>query len=247
MMTRIKPLIGITTGEIRNLTSPWAPITYGQSHTYSDAIIRAGGLPVLLPIINEIDTLTQIYAKLDGILFAGGNDVDPQLYGQEPYPETVDVSPMRDQMEIRLMNLALEQQKPILAICRGMQLLNVVCGGSLDQHIKTDLKLASDHEISTRKKTLVDLAHHLKVNPASKLAAIIHSNTIAANTHHHQAIHRLAGNLSVSARSEDGLIEAIESDEKAYVIGIQCHPESLSTCEQKWDLVFASFTESARS
>ncbi len=211
----MKPLIGITTGEIRNLTRPWSPITYGQSHTYSDAIIQAGGLPVLLPFINDTDTLTQIYYKLDGILFAGGNDIDPKLYDQETYEETVDVSPMRDQMEIRLMNLALEQQKPILAICRGMQLLNVVCGGSLYQHIKTDLKLASDHVISTRKKKLVDLAHQLSVKPSSKLATIIRSNTIAANTHHHQAIHRLADNLIVSARSEDDLIEAIEGDGNA--------------------------------
>ncbi len=222
-------------------------MTYGQSHMYSNAIIRAGGLPVLLPITDNTDTLTQTYNQLDGILFAGGNDVDPKLYDQEPYAETVNVYPVRDQMEIHLMSLALEEQKPILAICRGMHLLNVVCGGSLYQHIRTDVEQASDHEISSRKKTLVDLAHQLCVESSSKLAAIINSYTIAANTHHHQAIRRLAGNLSVSARSEDNLIEAVESKGNAYVIGVQCHPESLSICEPKWGLVFASFVESARS
>jgi putative glutamine amidotransferase len=246
-MVSMKPLIGITTGEIRNMIEPWSPITYGQSHTYSDAIIRAGGLPVLLPITNDAKIIMQTYSRLDGILFAGGNDINPKLYGQKPYTETTDYSPVRDQMEINLMYLALEQSKSILAICRGMQLLNVVCGGSLYQHIKSDLKQASDHEISTRKKTLVDLAHQLKVKPKSKLAAIIHSDTIAANTHHHQAINRLGDNLIASAHSEDNLIEAIEGNGKNYMIGIQCHPESLSTVEPKWDLVFSAFVESARA
>jgi putative glutamine amidotransferase len=241
----MKPLIGITTGEIHNLKEPWSPVIYGQSHTYSDAIIQAGGLPVLLPINNDPEALAQTYYKLDGLLFAGGNDVDPKLYGQKPYAETVDFSSARDQMETRLMELALDQQKPILTICRGMQLLNVICGGSLYQHIKTDLKRASDHEISTYKKTLVDLAHQLKVEPGSKLAAIINSNTIFANTHHHQAIHKLADGLHVSARSEDNVIEAVEGEGNGYVIGIQCHPESLSTVEPKWDLVFAAFVKSA--
>jgi putative glutamine amidotransferase len=243
----VKPLIGITTGEIKNLTEPWSPITYGQSHTYSDAIIQAGGLPVLLPIINDSETLTQTYNKLDGLLFAGGNDVDPKLYGQKAYRETAGFSLLRDNMETRLMDLALGQKKPVLAICRGMQLLNVVCGGSLYQHIKKDLTLASDHEISTHKKTPTDLAHKLSVEPTSKLASIINSDTIFANTHHHQAIHKLGDNLYVSAHSEDDLIEAVESHGDGYVIGIQCHPESLSSVEPKWDLVFVSFIESARS
>jgi putative glutamine amidotransferase len=243
----MRPLIGITTGEIQNLREPWSPITYGQSHAYSDAIIAAGGLPVLIPFINDDLALMQIYSKLDGLLFAGGNDVNPKLYGQKPYAETIDLSSARDEMETRLMHLALEQQKPILAICRGMQLLNVVCGGTLYQHIKSDLKSASDHEISTRKKTLVDLAHNLNVEPTSKLATIIQSTTIFANTHHHQAINKLANGLRVSAHSEDSVIEAVESVDNGYAIGIQCHPESLETVEPKWCLVFASFVEYARS
>ena len=249
MIGMMKPLIGITTGEIRNLVEPWSPVTYGQSRTYSDAIIRAGGVPLLLPIIHDDDTdvLMQMYSRLDGILFAGGNDINPRLYGQEPYAETVDFSVARDQTEVQLMKLALKDQKPILAICRGMQLLNVVCGGTLYQHIKTDLPFASDHEISTHRKTLVDLAHQLSVEPTSKLASIINSDKIFANTHHHQVVRQLAEGLSISARSEDGLIEAIEGDASGYTIGVQCHPESLGTVEPKWDLVFAAFVDGARS
>jgi putative glutamine amidotransferase len=225
-----------------------SPLTYGQSYTYSDAIIRAGGLSILLPITDDKATIMQTFSILDGLLLAGGNDVDPKLYGQKPYAETINLSSARDQMETLLLHMALEQQKPILAICRGMQLLNVVCGGTLYQNIESDLKMASDHEISTRKKTLVDLAHQLRVEPTSKLAKIINSKTINANTHHHQAIHQLADNLSASAFSEDGLIEAIEGDrDDSYLIGIQCHPESLSSVEPKWDRVFAAFVKSARS
>jgi putative glutamine amidotransferase len=204
-------------------------------------------LPVLIPITNDAEVIEHTFKKLDAILFAGGNDVNPKLYGQEPYAESSDFSVARDQMELQLMSMAVKKHKPILAICRGMQLLNVFCGGSLYQDIKTDLKLASDHEISTRKKTLVDLAHQLKIEPKSELAAIVDSYTIEANTHHHQAINKLGDNLSISARSEDKVIEAVEGIGDVYVIGIQCHPESLSSVEPKWDLVFSSFVASARA
>ena len=237
----MRPLIGITTGEIKNLDSPWSPITYGQSYTYSDSIIRAGGIPVLIPMTTDIDTLQQLYDRLDGILFAGGNDIDPKLYKAKPLASTKDISAKRDDTEVHLLDWALEDHKPILAICRGMQLLNVFAGGTLYQDIPLDLPEASDHELSTLRQDGEYIAHKLNVKPSSKFADIIKAEYIKANSHHHQAIKDLGNNLTAVGWSDDGIIEIIENDTLPFVIGVQCHPESLQAAEPKWNLVFRAF------
>lgn len=241
----MRPLIGITTGEIYNLTSAWSPQAYGQSYTYSDSVIRAGGVPVLIPITTDIDTLEQLYARLDGILFAGGNDINPGLYGEEASEHTTDVSDRRDVVETALLKWTLRDKKPMLCICRGAQLWNALLGGSLYQHIPIDVPSASDHDISTKLENLEHLAHALKVDAKSHLATIIDSTTIYANSHHHQAIKVLGTGIKASAWAEDGIIEAIESDDDSYAIGLQSHPESLQEVESKWGLVFKSFIQSA--
>jgi putative glutamine amidotransferase len=238
-----QPLIGITTGEIINHTNPWSPITYGQSHTYSDAIFRAGGVPVLIPITDNIEALQELYDRLDGILFTGGNDIDPELYHKSLNPKTKDVSKRRDQVEVNLMKWALDDNKPILAICRGAQLLNVICGGSLYQDIDSEVEGASDHGASTAKEDIEHIAHHLTVDNDSIFGQIIEGSGIAANTHHHQAIKDIAPNLKITARAEDGIIEGVEIPDAKFVLGIQCHPESLQNIEPKWNLVFGSFIQ----
>lgn len=242
----MKPLIGITTGEIYNLASPWSPEAYGQSYTYSDAIIRAGGAPVLIPITADTDTLKRVYDVVDGILFAGGNDINPKLYGEEASVYTKDVSNKRDDLETKLLEWTMRDKKPMLAICRGAQLWNALLGGSLYQDILTEIPNASDHDISTKRENLEHLAHTLKVDTTSRLAGIIDSATISANSHHHQALKVLGDGIKASAWAEDGIIEAIEGSGDSYAIGLQCHPESLHKAEPKWDLVFQSFIKSAR-
>jgi putative glutamine amidotransferase len=241
----MRPLIGITTGEIYNLTSPWSPQAYGQSYTYSDAIIRVGGIPVLIPITSDRTTLEQLYTKLDGILFAGGNDIDPKLYGEEASEYTTDVSVKRDEIEVMLMEWTLRDRKPLLGICRGAQLWNALRGGSLYQNISTDISTATDHDISTKLENLEHLAHALKIDEASRFAEIISSTTINANSHHHQAIKMIGKGIKACGWAEDGIIEVIEADDDSYAIGLQCHPESLQDVEPKWDLVFKSFIDSA--
>lgn len=238
-----QPLIGITTGEIVNHTNPWSPVTYGQSHTYSDAVQRASGIPVLIPITDNMTTLKQLYNRLDGLLFTGGNDIDPELYDQPMNPKTKDMSKKRDKVEIHLMKWALADNMPILAICRGMQLLNVVCGGSLYQDIDSEIEGASDHTVSTLKEDVENIAHNLSVDENSVFGRIIQSTTIAANSHHHQAVKDIASNLHVSARAEDGVIEAIENSTANFTVGMQCHPESLHNVEPKWNLIFKTFTQ----
>lgn len=240
----MKPLIGITTGEIINLVEPWASTVYGQKRSYSNAVIAAGGIPVFIPFIPESE-LKNLYARLDGIVFAGGNDLNPELYHEEPHALTVDVSLERDRVETLLMSWALADNKPLFAICRGFQLLNVHLGGSLYQDIPTMLPAASNHELSTHKEDYTHIAHVLKVATGSRLATIIQADEIDANTHHHQGIKKLADTLEASAWSEDGLIEAIEHPDKLFTIGVQCHPESLYAIDKKWASVFEEFVKAS--
>lgn len=240
----MKPIIGITTGEIINQTEPWASPIYGQKRTYSDAVVAAGGVPIFIPFVPE-DALQAIYSQLDGILFAGGNDISPKLYGEAQQPQTVDVSLERDRVETTLMKWTLADDKPLFAICRGFQLLNVQLGGSLYQDILTQRNDSSDHQLSTFKKDYTHIAHQLKLAPESRLATITASQTLAANTHHHQGIKVLGNGLQASAWAEDGIIEAIEHSEKIFTLGVQCHPESLYTFDKKWAATFRAFVKAA--
>ncbi len=243
-------LIGVTAGEIVNKDRAWAPVTYGQSHMYTDSIVDAGGIPIIIPLTDNKQTLRKIYESLDGILFTGGNDIDPSLYGQDPSTNTlVDVSPFRDQNEAQLMKWALEDNKPILCICRGMELLNVVNGGTLFQDIASQLEGKQDHDRSTKAEDVEDLAHTLRIEPSSKLADILEAESIQTNTHHHQAVDKVADGYIVSATAEDGIIEGIEPvGDFTYVIGVQSHPESLQRSAQKqWQKLFSSFVQAVNA
>lgn len=240
----MKPLIGITSEEVFNRVNPWVANMYGQKRTYSDAIIAAGGIPVVIPFMPE-DELKNLYGRLDGIVFAGGSDINPQLYNEEPHPLTVDISNERDRVETTLLSWALADNKPLLAICRGFQLLNVQLGGSLYQDIPSELIDASNHELSTHNKDSTHIAHQLQVAPQSRLAAITNATVMKANTHHHQAIKKLANDLRASAWSEDGIVEAVEHPAKLFVLGVQCHPESLYKNDEKWAAVFKTFIQAS--
>ncbi len=223
----MKPLIGITVGEIQNAMYPWGPIVYGQSYGYCEAIERAGGVPCLIPLMSDATNLEQLYKRLDGILCAGGNDLDPALYGEAPQPATVNISKRRDTAEVQLIKWALRDKKPILGICRGMQLLNVVRGGTLYQDIQTQIENAADHTVSTVRRDFENPAHSIKIDQSSRLAGILKKQTIRTNSHHHQAVKDMGKNLQAVAWADDGVVEAIESLDDTYAIGVQCHPESL--------------------
>ncbi len=243
----MKPLVGITAGEVEN-PNAWAPMMYGQNHTYSDAIVRSGGAPCLIPITSNTDSLRSIYENLKGIVFSGGNDINPALYGETAGSHIKHISLNRDKTEKQLMEWALEDGKPILAICRGMQLLNVVCGGTLHQDIPTELSNTADHTASTRHKNTEYIVHNLKLEPDSRLSQLLGASVIAANSNHHQGVKNLAPNLRAVAWAEDGVVEAIEADGDNYVIGIQCHPEALDAqVVPGWRRLFKSFVEACIS
>lgn len=240
----MKPLIGITSGEIINSEQPWAPYVYGQKRTYTEAVLAAGGIPVVIPFMPEAE-LRVLYERLDGVLFAGGNDLNPRLYGEKQNPLTVHVSDARDTVEATLMQWTLTDDKPLLAICRGAQLLNVISGGSLYQDLLTEFPHATDHQLSTHKQSYQHIAHRLNIDPTSRLASIIDAEELHANTHHHQGVKKLGTGLRATAWSEDGVIEAIEHPGKSFALGLQCHPEGLHEQDEKWAAVFSAFIHEA--
>lgn len=245
----MKPLIGITSGTIYNAEFPFYPFTYGQMHTYVEAIAIAGGTPIIIPIGTSSRDIKDILQRLDGVLFSGGNDISPGLYGEEPkYIEDRGVDERRDKFESELMRQTFAAHKPILAICRGMQLLNVVRGGTLYQDISAQVRTANKHEGRLINEDFRHLAHKLTLVPKSKLAGVLGATTIGANTHHHQAVHKVGSGLTINARAEDGIIEGVEDTSEKFVIGVQSHPESLvAGGESEWRSLFDAFVTATRS
>lgn len=246
MNKNTKPLIGITTEEAPNVNE-WGPTVYRQNHQYSEAILSAGGIAVLMPFTYTTQQLRDLYERLDGILLAGGNDVDPSQYGELAHPKTVDTSPERDRIEIQLVKWAIADNKPILAICRGFQVFNVALGGTLIQDIPSEVESAQNHDESTHKKDKHFIAHQLRLEPHSRLAGIV-GDSIGANTHHHQAIKKPAPGLNLTGWAEDGIIESAEVSSSRFAIGVQCHPESLYALDAAWKNLFVAFVnESAQA
>lgn len=240
-----KPLIGVTAGEIHDRDHPWTPLAYAQSRTYTDSVIVGGGVPVIVPLTDDTSIMDEFFARIDGWLFAGGNDLEPTLYGQKTGVHVKDFSQVRDTQEVYLMKKALASQKPILGICRGMQLMNVLRGGTLYQDIATELPGKQDHLRSSKERAIEQFAHQLKLDPDSRLASIVGSGTIPSNTHHHQAIKELGEGFVATAWAEDGIIEAIEDRSLPLLLGVQPHPESMLRVEPRWKNLFISLVEAS--
>lgn len=241
------PLIAVTAGEITDHDFPWAPVAYGKAHTYTDAIVNAGGVPILVPLIDDLKILRRLYDACDGIMFSGGNDLDPSSYGASASPETKDTSPRRDKQELQLFRWALEDNKPVLGICRGLQLMNVALGGSLHQDISASLPDAHNHAESADREDFSHLVHTLSIDAESGLAKIMGSTEVLTNGLHHQAVDVLGEGFVATAHAEDGVIEAIEFPAKKFMIGVQSHPEALeSEVEPIWAKLFSAFVDSTK-
>ena len=253
----MQPLIAITVSEITNNDETWLPTVYGQFRTYTDAVIRAGGAPFVVPLTDDETVLRRLYEQCDGLLLPGGNDLDPATYSRpsssnkvnpSTHPQLTIISPRRDRQEIQLLKWALQDDKPVLGICRGMQLINVALDGSLLADINVDLPSANNHEANIRKKDFHQPAHRLRLTAGSQLAAVLGTDTIDTNSLHHQAVHKLGRGLVAAAHAEDGVIEAIELPGKRFVIGVQSHPEALEAeTEPLWRQLFQAFVTAAAS
>jgi putative glutamine amidotransferase len=238
------PVIGITCdldlGTGREARTPGRPM-HVLYDDYVQAVVEAGGIPILLPAPARGETVCPSAAILHGLLIPGSPaDVDPALYGEEPHPRLGPVNPRRTQFEIALAQQALARGLPVFGICGGAQVLNVALGGSLYQDLAAQVPKAYKHTGSP------EPAHTVDIVPGSRLAAIMQMAESRVNSLHHQAIKVPGQGLRVSASARDGVIEAVEMPERPFVIGVQWHPEQLFTRDAAARRLFAAFVQAAR-
>ncbi|MFI4984286.1 MAG: gamma-glutamyl-gamma-aminobutyrate hydrolase family protein [Rickettsiales bacterium] len=233
-MSTNKPVIGITLDfETTDSYSkyPW----YALRENYFTAVTKFGGIPLPLPHFPE--HVDYYFSLIDGLLITGGNfDVDPKYYGQEITSDRVSTKDKRTKFEIGICRLAMEKKMPILGICGGEQLINVVMGGTLIQHIPDTIKNPLKHE-QTQPKHIP--THQVNLNQDSLLYKITGNSEFHVNTTHHQAVDKLGKGFITSATAPDGVIEAIENPEMPFCLGVEWHPEYLTTPED--NLIFEQF------
>lgn len=233
----MKPVIGITT-DIE---------TEGKQvldHNNVQAIIRSGGLPVILPTGIDND-VKQLSTMLDGLLLTGGGDINPMIFGEEPHKHLEEVSPSRDSIEIAIFREMLKLNKPILGICRGLQIINIALGGNMYQDIysQRDVPLLQHSQKAHR----YHQSHFVQVKKGSLLESISNTEQIKVNSYHHQAVKDVPLPLIISGVASDGTIEAIESTEHPFVLGVQWHPEGLAENKDAVSLdIFERFIEKCR-
>jgi len=215
------PVIGIT-GSTLVLEGMRGVSRFALSNYYVRCVTEAGGLPLILP--NVAPEVAPAYlSRLDGLIMSGGLDVDPIFYGQEPQPDLGKVDQVRDAFELELVKGAREQGIPVLAICRGLQVMNVAFGGTLLQHIPAQVANALKHEQEAVRRDA--LSHSVDTVQGTRLHALAGSDRMRVNTFHHQSCDDMAAGFVVSARALDGVIEAIEDPQHPFFVGVQWHPE----------------------
>lgn len=234
------PLIGITTSRIYNR---YGFSQIGITEAYIEAISHAGGTPLLIPLGLPDEAYAALLEHLDGVLFTGGGDVQPERYGDQPNSLVREMDPDRDRVEISLLQDCLPGQKPFLGICRGIQLINVAMGGSLYEDLQTQFPGAQRHQFFPEKPRSFP-AHRVQIESKSRLAGVLGTTQIDVNSLHHQGIRQLAEGLSASAYAPDGLIEAFELPDYPFGLAVQWHPEWMQEHEPMQAL-FQAFTQAA--
>jgi putative glutamine amidotransferase len=228
---------------------PLRPLTSGQpapklalNRAYFDALETAGAIALPIPITHDVDRLRFYYELLDGLLLPGGADVEPRRYGAVAREDcNLTVMPELDEVELTLARWAIADGMPVLGICRGIQVLNVACEGTLWQDVNVEAATHEDHDREPRDL----LVHGLEVEPGTLLARTLGETHLRVNSLHHQAIRGVGHSLMAVAHSPDGLVEGVELSDREFVLGIQCHPEELSGKEKWAARIFAGLVEAA--
>ena len=234
------PLIGIIT--YRQPSSYGFPLN-AIAEAYVQAVSQAGGIPVLIPLGLSEEQLNDMLPRLDGILFSGGGDIDPQRFGADTHPEVKGVDADRDRVEIQLVRDVIRDGIPFLGICRGIQSVNVALGGTLYTHISDQHPGAIQHSFHNEQPRDY-LAHEVTIQPGTRLFEIMGTSPVKVNSLHHQGIRQLAAGLQVTAQAPDGLIEGVEIHAHPFGIAVQWHPEWL-TAHAPMRALFQAFVEAA--
>lgn len=238
-----KPIIGISGSIIVDQGGMFPG--YRRSYLnedYISSVLDSGGTPVIIPVIKDIKSIDAIVDTIDGLILSGGHDISPRFYGEEPKIKLGEIFPDRDQFEFELLKKAKEKKIPILGICRGCQIINVFHGGTIYQ----DLSYRTGDTIKHWQSHSPEMVTHtVELEMNSLLNNIWNVNEIWVNSFHHQTIKEVPDNFAVSARSKDGVIEAIESLDDSFLIGIQWHPEMLSNSTKEMAKLFETLISKA--
>ncbi len=240
-----RPIIGLTAYRKASAQTPPAPLVALPS-SYIDAVIEAGGIPLLIPVGLDEAAVGDVLARLDGLLLPGGGDIAGDYYHSEHPDFIFDVDPDRDRVEYYLTREAVARRLPLLAICRGHQMLNVALGGTLYEDVLQGMPGAIKHDffgLFPRNHQ----AHEVILEPGSRLATALGHQVACVNSLHHQGIRDLAPGLSAAAHAPDGLIEAVEVDDHPYALGVQWHPENLYVDNPDMLALFRGLVEAARA
>lgn len=240
-MNRRAPLIGVST----SITVGASPERAYVNSAYLHAVQQAGGVPVALPPQLSSASMRQLAGDLQGLLLTGGGDMDPALFGETPHVTLYDVAPSRDTLETSVLHVALDRGLPVLAVCRGLQVLNVALGGSLHQDVGTDPGTQMAH---SQKEPRDQPTHKVKLTPGCRLAATLGADELEVNSMHHQAIKRLGRGLTAVAWAPDQIVEGAEiGDPSRFVLGVQWHPEELVGHSEPARRLFAALVAAART
>ena len=233
----MKPIIGVMPLWDDDKESIW------MLPGYMDGIKEAGGLPIIFPMTTDEEEIKQLCDMCTGFLFTGGHDVSTELYHEKPIPGMVDSCRTRDDMELKVLDIAVKQDKAVLGICRGIQFINAALGGSLYQDLPSQRPSAVEHHMTAPYDRA---AHKVKICEDSPLYKLLDKEKLGVNSYHHQAIKKLSPQLKAMAVSEDGLIEAVYIPGKKYIWAMQWHPEFSFRVDQDSRKIFKSFVDACK-
>ena len=236
----MRPLIGIPTRTYVD----GAITRFAVVSTYTRALELAGAAPIAIPLQLGEETLSTIYARLDGLLIAGGVDVHPSEFGEEVEPFCGEIDRERDVVELQLLRWAIQQDMPVFGICRGIQMLNVAAGGTLYQDIDAQVEHALPHE-HVKGDPYNRLTHSVDIDPQSQLARAFGTMRLDVNSLHHQSVKQVAPDFHIVARAPDGIVEGIERLNGSFAVGVQFHPEWLIDDDARMVELFKHFVDAA--
>lgn len=220
-MYKRKPVIGITTAYDFEKYSSW------MRDDYYDAVIRCGGVPVLIPATDEKSVWVEYLEVCDGLILSGGPDVDATYFGKNNMPYANEISPIRDSMEIFIAKQAIDMDKPLLGICRGIQVINIAAGGSIFQDIYEENITGKQLIKHSQQAPRWFKIHNINIKHGTCLNSIFGEDALKVNSFHHQAVSEVAPGFTVNACADDGIIEAISHPDRKFILGVQWHPENL--------------------
>ncbi len=241
-----RPIIGVATQTLPGKPGGELPTCWIMGHRYVEALRTVKALPWLIPLLpHDPETMEGIFERLDGVFLTGGVDVDPSRYGEAKHPKCGATDPDRDAIELMLLEHAMKTDKPVLAVCRGIQILNVARGGTLYQDVTDQVPAALKHDYfpTLAQPSRSYLAHEITVLKDSRLGEYLGESVVPVNSMHHQAIKDLAGDLRATAFAPDGIIEAVEGHGNQFLVAVQWHPEELTDTQPGMKRLFHRFAE----